>query len=123
MPVRKNDIELPHSVVSEAPNLSQDNSFNSEGTESVVAKIKPVLLGLEDTLVSKHEKQFPLRKPASSIMKMISAFETPIVQVNVMKDSSSYIFSFFSYFKRFNIGFKAGKEDSYYTSCSQVSIK
>lgn len=80
MPVRKNDTELPRFVVPEAPRLSQDNSFISGGTESVVAKIKPVLLRLEDTPVSKHEKQFPLRKPASSIMKMISAFETTPVQ-------------------------------------------
>lgn len=94
MPVRKNDTELPRFVVPEAPSLSQDNSFISGGTESVIAKIKPVLLRLEDTPVSKHEKQFPPRKPASSIMKMISAFETTLVQVNVLKDSSSYILSF-----------------------------
>ncbi|KAL8120223.1 uncharacterized protein LOC141724660 isoform X2 [Apium graveolens] len=80
MPVRKNDIELPRFVVPEAPSLSQDNSFISGGTESVVAKVKPVLLRLEDSPVGKHEKQFPPRKPASSIMKMISAFETTLVQ-------------------------------------------
>ncbi|KAK1365287.1 hypothetical protein POM88_040848 [Heracleum sosnowskyi] len=80
MPVRKNDTELPHFVVSEAPTLSQDISLISGGTESVVAKIKPVLSRPEDISVSKHEKQFPPRKPASSILKMISAFETTPVQ-------------------------------------------
>ncbi|KAK1394330.1 hypothetical protein POM88_013386 [Heracleum sosnowskyi] len=80
MPVRKNDTELPHFVVSEAPTLSQDISLISGGTEPVVAKIKPVLLRPEDISVSKHEKQFPPRKPASSILKMISAFETTLVQ-------------------------------------------
>ncbi|KAL1808842.1 uncharacterized protein LOC108196938 isoform X2 [Daucus carota subsp. sativus] len=70
LPVRKNDTH---------PHLSQNNSLISGGTESV-AKIKPVLLRMEDTPAGKHEKQFPQRKPASSIMKMINAFETTLVQ-------------------------------------------
>lgn len=73
LPVRKNDTH---------PHLSQNNSLISGGTESV-AKIKPVLLRMEDTPAGKHEKQFPQRKPASSIMKMINAFETTLVQVTM----------------------------------------
>lgn len=81
------ETRLMHADVPASPIFSQDDSSMSGGSRPVFAvKNKPVLFNLEDNNpINKQEKQGPLRKPPSSVRKMISAFETSLVQVFLMK--------------------------------------
>lgn len=78
----KTEILLPHDDVSLSTSFPKDDPSMPEVSKPAFAlKNKSVLFNHEVNPVNTQAKQSPMRKPPSSVRKMISAFETSLVQV------------------------------------------